>query len=543
MFLLLLRNLLLDMTEKLTNREPSNEQLRSWLAIIQGTKLLSYDRNDLAKTLNRPSVATGNSIVRGGKSRNSRNIDALKHDYKLLEDKAAELTDSGICRYENFYRLSDLVDDYVSVSDSYWVYLPKLKNAHPELFKPTTGCEKRADILAKIISGSLTEGAKEDIIVNFLRLNPLDISTYLCNYYASMGLLILMRCLLPCRQMNNDNRFRDSEKATEEAVSVGVILIRKLYQSINDTLNGSLASTVLYERVRKRGFYRLSLIYWFRYSFDDYVIKLCPDALEEYQRPYNERKFLFPQDNLLFKLEGEDSSSHFYSLERVVQDKLRPEKYYLYDCHYEVRNSVGHIRNERYELVFYRTGIVSVTSIKWLFNFITKEDNPLEYESQYDYKYNRRNGSLSLWVKNVGTNVKLPQMLKLIDASDKPKVLQFNDIPKDPPKSYQYIAGEGISIIAVMRQITDQGIFLYGSKEDETYFVRPNSKNRIDRLLPYLTIGDKVMLLQVKRSDDSIKKFLYLEKNGRYSFDISDVDKMGEYGVEKLPSSHSNNEH
>lgn len=522
------------------NELSEEEQLKKCLSVICGTKLLCYDKNDMAKTLNRPSVASGNSIIRSGKSRNSRNKDALKQDYKLFEEKAAELTDSGICRDDGFYQLSDLIEDYMSVSASYWEYLPKLKNEHHELFSPNFDIDSKSDILADIISESLKNGTSSDIVVRFLRLNPMDISTYLCNYHTAIGLLILMNCLRPCGCHTLDNRFRDSEEKVKEAVSASVIMIRTLYSKDIRTQNKKyldLVSNELRSRVCKKGFYRLSLIYWFRSAFDDYIIKVRPDSLEEYLRPDNERKYVFLNDKLLFRSPEEDLSRHFYMLERVEQNvasyKFRPEEYYFYKCNDEVHSGDHIIKNERFRLVFYRSGIVTVSSIRWLFNFITNEDDPLKYESQYYYKYDEVNGTLNFWAKEIGDCVQFPQTLKLTTASEKLRFVP-DEMPKEWTKDNQYMEGDGIVVVAAMNQITNLGVFLGSTENDDVFFVKPNPQNHLDRLLPYLTIRDKVLLIRAKFPNGCIKRFLYIEKNGRYSFDISDADKMVEYGVRKV---------
>ena len=512
-------------------RDMSKSNAQFYFNVIKGNRLLCSDNAKLAGLLGRKSVS--NCARRDG-NKGANADELLQRDYQILERTAEKLTDGGVST-GNGFSLSDLVDCYVDRSKAYKEEKPNLRNCSPGLISSGTADEERTDILADIISCSITGMAnkKSLYILNFLTLNPEDISTYVNNYSAAIGMLLLMGCIKPG---NDKSRVREiTEGQLNNEYLKAFTLISKLYQKSSNP--GSPLTFSWYDEYKSMtspiNRCRLTLIFWFKCALDEYVIRVRPDALEEYSTPFHERMFAFPKESILFYDASEDNKEHFYKIEKAViqykGDVSSTQKYYLYDCHYEIRNSRPHIRNERYEVDFFKTGLASVTSARFAYTFITNAGPISQHESIYSFKYDEKNGTLSLKEEraNPDTRIRLPlRMVEISDIETKKRFARADIM--DNPTDYEYMLGVGVVPVARLVMITAKNVIMLDGECG--YVINANKENHLKELLPHLTITDKICIYKVCINGNE-RLFLYIEKGGRYSFEITDEESKKKYGV------------
>lgn len=501
------------------------------LDVITRTKLLCNNNEELADILGRPSILSGNGVRHG-------NPALERQDYTTFERRAEVLTDGEISKGKYCHQLADLIDDYVAVSNSYNERLLKLKNYNPHYFSARTANEERADILAGIISNSLKDNNFMNPLLDFLRLSPADPRGYVDNYYAAIGILLLLKGLKPG---NDKNRIRGNRNADElsGAYTTASTLMHRLYEK-------SFAPGIIfngkdgYQNLQpKDNVCRLSLIFRFKQALDKYLLRIRPDAFEvDYKFPFYESKLIIP-DHTLFRDLADDKKNHFFKIKQYLDNR-----YHLYDCHYEVRDSESHIRNELFQVTLYRTGMARVASIRYQYYLITNEDSASKYESLYSYDYDERTETLSLRREcyHQDTQVRFPPEIHLKVITDGHYECIHNCINSlmDPPKDNEYAEGKGVFSISQFGgiDVDDRDGKYITLLVNNTPFcaVRCIEENHLDKLSP--PFDRIVYIYKVRLEGKKERMFLYIENGDRYSFEITDEESMKKYGVTPNSSFH-----
>ena len=490
------------------------------LDVITRTKLLCNNNEELAKILDRRSILSGNGVRRDNPS-------LVRQDYATFESLAGTITDGEISKGRHGHQLEDLIDFYIAISSSYVENLPKLKNHDPHYFSGRTSNEERADILAKIISDSLKDNHFTSPILGFLHLSPAKPRGYVDNYYAAIGILLLMGCIKPGNDKSTIRGDKNADKLSG-AYTTASTLLRRLYEK-------SFAPEIIFNRndgaqdlQPMDNDCRLSLIFRFKQALDKYILRNLPDAFEgDYKLPFYERELTIP-DNTLFRDRNDDNKDHFYKIVRYSGNIYR-----LYDCHYEVRDSEAHIRNELFQITLYSTGMAQVASIRYQYYLITNEDSASKYESLYSYEYDERAEILSLKrdVYHHDSQVRFPSEIHLKVVSDGGLKSKWKYPRRDPPKDYEYAEVRSISRFGGVDDDRDGKhitLYVYG-KNIHSYTVRCIEDNHLDKLSP--SFDGSVYIYKVRLEGKRERLFLYIENGGRYSFEITDEESMKKYGV------------
>ena len=492
------------------------------LDVITRTKLLCNNNEELAKILDRRSILSGNGVRRDNPS-------LVRQYYATFESLAGTITDGEISKGRHGHQLEDLIDFYIAISSSYVENLPKLKNHDPHYFSGRTSNEERADILAKIISDSLNDNHFTSPILGFLHLSPAKPRGYVDNYYAAIGILLLMGCIKPGNDKSTIRGDKNADKLSG-AYTTASTLLRRLYEK-------SFAPEIIFNRndgaqdlQPMDNDCRLSLIFRFKQALDKYILRNLPDAFEgDYKLPFYERELTIP-DNTLFRDRNDDNKDHFYKIVRYSGNIYR-----LYDCHYEVRDSEAHIRNELFQITLYRSGMARVASIRYKYYLITNEDSASKYESLYSYEYDERAEILSLKrdVYHHDSQVRFPSEIHLKLVSDGDLKSKWLYPRMDSPKDNEYSEGKGVLSISRFGWVDDDGrdgkhiTLLVNNNHFDT--VRCIEENHLDKLSP--SFGGGVFIYKVRLEDKKERLFLYIENGGRYSFEITDEESMKKYGV------------
>lgn len=490
------------------------------LDVITRTKLLCNNNEELAKILGRRSILSGNGVRRDNPS-------LVRQDYATFERLAGTITDGEISKGRHGHQLADLIDDYIAISSSYVENLPKLKNHDPHYFSGRTSNEDRADILAKIISDSLKDNHFTSPILDFLCLSPAKPRGYVDNYYAAIGILLLMGCLKPGNDKSKIRGDKNADKLSG-AYTTASTLLRRLYEK-------SFAPEIIFNRndgaqnlQPMDNVCRLSLIFRFKQALDEYLLRIRPDAFEgDYKLPFYERKLIIP-NGTLFRDRDDDNKNHFFKIYGILSNTYR-----LYDCHYEIRDSEPHIRNELFQITLYSTGMAQVASIRYQYYLITNEDSASKYESLYSYEYDERAEILSLKrdVYHHDSQVRFPSEIHLKVVSDGGLKSKWKYPRRDPPKDYEYAEVRSISRFGGVDDDRDGKhitLYVYG-KNIHSYTVRCIEDNHLDKLSP--SFDGSVYIYKVRLEGKRERLFLYIENGGRYSFEITDEESMKKYGV------------
>lgn len=492
----------------------------TYLKDIQGTRLFAEDRVGLSEVLRRKSVKSGNSIVRStGRS------DSMKmRDYDVLVDMADVLTRGGISPNEGSFHLEDLLREYRSVSS-----LDVCSNT------TIASCrfgryQDRAVNLIKMFDSSLSAIYSKHLSRNhggmlLLHYDTSDISTFVENYYGSIGILILLGCIPLC---NDKVRFHgSSERLNKDTQTAFEFLFDLYYATCVVESEGLNILRSIYDKknkvVKTSRWCRLSLVFWFTRILTWYVIKKVPEALDEFVRPLCERRFLLPSSVSEHWCNEGDDPMVFYKLERN-RSKVLSCSYFLFKCKAEVKDGVPRILNDRFELTFYRNGKACISGVEYGYYFLTKEDDCEKYEGLYNYSYDGETLSFDL-VADPRFQIKNLR-LSLLDIDKKPDWYRS----RLEPFNKQEMSLDNCLLARLLAIFRDPQVVLLGNDQGPLFQIKANHENKLLGLYPTLTIMDSIVVFEFSNG----KMFLFIEKNGRFAFDITAHENKVKYGVNDL---------